>query len=163
MNDENPTPTRRLPAVAEFFGYFEAASRSGAHHERATFDADAAQATRLLSAVERASVRVLVGPPPAQHETFSDLHEAALRLSVLHARGLLDGLSGHAVAQNLHEVFFSAHPRALKYAAKGWHMLELLDRHDLAQVWIGTPNPADPRRLTRVRLSDRLAAIRNVA
>lgn len=153
---------RTLPArpVAALYGYFEAATRPDARPEYPTLDAATAQATRLLTPTERATARIVVGPPRAQHDTFSVLHEAALRLSILDACGALSRLSAHAVAQTLQEVLFNAHPRALTYAVRGWLTLELLDRHDLAQVWIGTPDPADPRRLARVRLRERMTSIR---
>jgi len=152
---------RTLPAPpsAALYDYFEQALQSGLRYEMSPGIAESAQMTRHLSNVERATARITVGPPTAG---AGPMHEAAVRLRVLDARGLLSRLSAHTVAQTLQSVLHSAHPNALRYAARGWLTLELCDRFDLIQVWLSTPDPEHARRFRRMRLRDRMSEIRNV-
>jgi hypothetical protein len=155
--DERNLPPRPITALHD---YFEAASRPGTQHEPSPVASESAQATRLLSNVERATARIVVGAPS---EGVGVLHEAVARLRVLDARGTLARLSGHVVAQTLQSVLHNSHPRAIRYAARGWMTLELCDRLDLIQVWLSTPDHDDLRHFRRVRLHERMTEIRTRA
>lgn len=145
------------PPSAALYDYFRAAVDSSRGDWPEPITLETAQATRLLSTVERATARITVRPPVAG---VGLPHEAAARLRVLEARGVLPRLSGHAVAQTLQSTLHYAHPNALRYAARGWATLEEVDRLDLAEVWLSTPCLGNPRRWLRVRLSDRMDELR---
>ena len=145
------------PPSAALYDYFRAAVDSQGGDPRNPIAVDTAHATRLLSTVERATARITLRPPVAG---VGLPHEAAARLRVLEARGVLPHLSGHAIAQTLQSALHYAHPNALRYAARGWATLEELDRLDLAEVWLSTPCLGNPRRWLRVRLSDRMDELR---
>jgi hypothetical protein len=112
-------------------------------------------ATRLLSPVERATVRVEI---QEDHKLpNSVLGEAAVRLWVLQLRGLLPHLSGHYVAQTLQQVFYGPHPIAQRLAKRGWVMLGALDAaHIGVEVTLSAEPAEGSRHFRRMRMNCRL-------
>lgn len=114
--------------------------------------------TRLLSAVERATVQIVAPELSDLPPGNSILHEAVARLSVYRLRKVLPYASGHFIADALQRVFWPAHPG--KHARRGWSLLAALDAADLgAEIWIS----GEPLELwgdfRRMRLRDRLGEL----
>ena len=113
--------------------------------------------TRLLSPIERATVRVEVPKFPDAPRGMPG--EALFRLSLFEVRGLLPYMSGHDIAKQLHYVFFSTHPVSLRYARRGWVLLAALDAADIGAVITLSAEalPDDPRhQFRRMRMHTRL-------
>lgn len=87
--------------------------------------------TRLLSAVERATIRVRIEESTDFLAEHSILGEAALRLAIFQRRGILPHASGQFLAESLQRVLGNAHPRALRRAHEGWEILYALDGAEL--------------------------------
>ncbi|QEO08798.1 hypothetical protein [Protaetiibacter larvae] len=157
VDDRRLLASPSTPPSAVLYDYHERALQPGTRHEPVTISSEAAKATRLLTTTERATARITLRPSV---EGAGLLHEAVARLRVYEARGLLDRMSVHTVARNLHAVFFTGHPFGLIHAARGWHLLEELDRRDLIEVWLDTPCSGTTRQWLRLRLCDRLDELR---
>lgn len=117
--------------------------------------------TRLLSAVERATVQIIapsyIDLPPGN----SMLHEAVARLSVYRDRNVLPYASGHFIADALQRVFWPAHPG--KHARRGWTLLAAIDAADLgAEIWTSAQPLTLWGSFRRMRLRDRLAELEGV-
>jgi len=112
--------------------------------------------TRFLLPIEKSTTKVAipdVGDLPVGH---SLLHQAALRLSVLQGRGLLQYMSGWTIAIDLQDVIYPAHWH--KYGRRGWAVLHALDESGLAEVTLSTVDDDDRYgRYKRVRMAEFLA------
>jgi len=112
--------------------------------------------TRLLSQVERATIRVSAPDVEDVPPGNSVMHEATLRLAIFKERDLLEYFSGAYIAATLQRLFWGAHPSI--HAHRGWALLAELDRRDLVEVWLSAePIDLDLRdHFRRMRLRERL-------
>jgi hypothetical protein len=117
--------------------------------------------TRLLSPIERATIKITAPElreiPPGN----SILHEAVTRLAVYQMRHVLPYASGHYIAAALQRLAWPAHPG--KHARRGWTLLAAIDAADLgAEIWIS----GEPLQLwgdfRRMRLHERLDELSRV-
>ena len=111
-------------------------------------------ATRRLSDVERATVRVKALPTGAVPPGRSVLLESAARLAIFGLRGHLEYLSGARLAKSLEIVYFTYPSRD---SARGYWLLSEIDRLGYGQVWVDAePSPDHPMRHRRMRLHERV-------
>ena len=110
-----------------------------------------------LTAVERATARLLVPLPHDVPVAFGTTTEATLRLALLRASGNLGSMSGQAVARYLELVFYSKRGRPSRRALSGWALLSELDRLDMVVVSVSTVGLEPRAKFRSVRLS-RLAS-----
>lgn len=114
-------------------------------------------ATRRLSPVERATVRVAALTPATVPPGRSMRHETSFRLALLRLRGDLPYMSGTRLAEYLETVFWT-YPSP--YASRGWWLLSEIDRLSYGEVWIhAEPSPDSPYRFRKMRLHQRLAEL----
>lgn len=114
--------------------------------------------TRLLSPVERATIRIEVLPYEQLPVQNSVLSEIAVRLAGFQQRGSLDRMSGYGLAEWLRFLYWPSW-RSRK-AHRGWILLAALDAADTgAAVYIDAEPLPGSRYWRKMRLSERLAEL----
>lgn len=114
---------------------------------------------RTLTALERATVRVVAPDLADCPAGFSLAHEAVVRMAIF-KRTHPHCVNGTWMARSLQRSMFGIHPVSLRMAYKGWALLAAVDAAGLgAEVWT-TVAPSDIRApFMSIRLSARLVEL----